>query len=310
VSRLRGALFGVAIAMFAVPPAEADVQRIGCDGTVHRVDVDTWYQGGKPSGTTLRYTKQKSKGGREIAWVTGTADAALDRDPALDIDPAERPTLVWARNDGSGFDIFASRLESGVWTAPRRLLRIAGEESEPQLRFDARYLHVSFRSDLGGVVALQRASFGSENWDLVFGPETIGAEGDSDVSPQGGQDSLGSSEPSRSDRYFCATLFSTASGTTGRARVWGVRDEPVPITFLQAFTLPPEVKSTSAADAGWFGGRFTFWFTSGEKLYYTVRKPSGWSDMRVVELSSQTTEAQARLLLIDLNTRESDPTLP
>ena len=308
--RLRVALLGVAVAVLAAAPAAADVQRIGCDGTVHRIDVDTWYQGGKPAGTTLRYTKQKSKGGREIAWVTGTADSALDRDPALEIGPDDRPVVVWARNDGSGFDVFASRLEGGVWTSPIRLIRLAGDEFEPQVRFDARYLHVSFRSDVDGMVTLQRVSFYTPSWDLAFGPETIGAEASPEVSPQGGQDGLGASEPSRTDRYFCATLFANASGVAGRARVWGVRDEPVPITFLQAFTLPAEVKSTSAAEAGWIGGRFTFWFTSCDKLYYTVLKPTGWADMRIVELSSQTTEAQARLLLIDLNTRESDPTLP
>jgi hypothetical protein len=290
-------------AALAAGPARADVQKITSDGVVHRVDVDA-YVSAKGSGTGIRYTRQKPTGGRETSWVPGTDDLAADRDPVLEIEPSTgRPVLVWSRNDGAGFDLFIARLENGAWTAPRLLVHSAVDDLLPQLRYDDRYLQLAWRQqDPSGAVSFYRSSLDPSSWATSYGPERVPVD-DIAPLPAGGSPTTSSAGPSMSATYFSGTLPALVPGDPTRSIVWGVRDEPLPISYHQVLLLPAEITSVSSIEAGFIGGRFTIWLVSGSKVYYTVLTATAWSGMRVIELNAQTTPADARWQIHDLNRR-------
>ena len=59
-------------------------------------------------------------------------------------------------------------------------------------------------------------------------------------------------------------------------------------------------------EASFLSGRFTFWFTTADRLYYsTVTDGTGWAPFRVIEIGSQTSASDVRLLLSELNKRIS-----
>jgi hypothetical protein len=290
-------------ACLAAAPARAEVQKITADGTVHRVDVDVTTSA-KGTGTGIRYTRQQPAGGRDSSWVPGTDDIAADKDPVLEIEPSSgRPVLVWSRNEGTGFDLFISRLENGSWTAPRLLVHATGDDLLPQIRYDDHYLHAAWRQqDPSGAIALYRSSFDAASWTRTYGPERIPVD-DMPPVPPGGSTTTSPAAPSMNATYFSGTVPGLLPGDPSRSVVWGVRDEPLPISYHQVFSLPPEILSVSRIEAGFIGGRFTLWFVSGSKAYYTVATSTGWSSMRVIELNAQTTAADARAEIHDLNKR-------
>jgi hypothetical protein len=291
----------VLVVMVGTTPARAEVQRIAGDGSVYRVDVDSWGPSGKATGTVLRTTRQRPKGGKDQSIIPGTDDAVIDRDAVLEIDPTTgKPVIVWARGDAAGFSLYISRLDAS-WSAPRLLVRMDGDDLEPQIRFDGRYLHVSWRRELGGQSTYWRSSFLSSTLDLEFGPERIPTEDVVSIPIEGGP-SRGS-DPSSDQQYFCATVWDPAPGGPNRAYIWGVRDEPVPINYRESLLLPSDVRTVNSSDAGFVGGRFTYWFTSANKLYYTTFANGLWADMRVVELNGQLTAGDARQQLTVLNQR-------
>lgn len=304
----RAALFSVAIAAAAwgasAGPACADLQRIGADGTVYRVDVETRFVAGRPSGTQLRFTLQRPLGGRDLSVVPGTDDAVVDRDPALEIDPTTgTPYVVWSRGDSGGFNLYVSRY-AGSWSTPRPLVKWDGDDIQPQLRFDDRHMHVSWRQDFYGQSVWWRSSFVRGTYELSFGPERIPMDGSFTGPGDGGDTDPGLPPPE--DRYFTACAFNVSDAGGGNAWIWGVRDEPVPITYRQAFTLPVEVKGVTMQEASFLAGRFTFWLTTADRLYYsTFTDGTGWAPFRIVEIGSQTSASDARLLLSELNKRIS-----
>jgi len=294
-------VLGVGTAAFA--PARADVQRITSDGYVHRVDVDI-YVSPNGTGTGIRYTRQKPLGGRDTSWVTGTDDVAIDRDPSLDVEPSGKPVVVWARNEGSGFDLYIARLDNGAWTAPSLLVHTGGDDTLPQIRYDDRYLHVAWRQqDASGAVAFYRSAFDPATWAPTYGPERIPTDDLPPIPPSGGTSSPGPASPSTCLTYFSGVVPGVLPGDPGRTVVWGVRDEPLPISYHQVFTLPPDATNVTQAEAAFIGGRFTLWFVSGSKAYYTVLTSTGWSSLRVDEINAQTTPADVRAQIHELNRR-------
>jgi hypothetical protein len=284
-----------------VDAASAEVQRIACDGSVYRVDVEPWSSGGKGNGTMIRATRQKAKGGKDQSIIPGTDDAVIDRDAALEIDPLTgKPVIVWSRGDAAGFSLYISRFDT-AWSPPQLLVRLDGDELEPQIRFDTRYLHVSWRQDGAGATTYWRSSFNSATLDPVFGPERIPTEDAVSIPTEGGPST--GNDPSADYQYFCATVWSPVPGGPNRAYIWGVRDEPVPINYRESLLLPPDVRTVSSSDAGFVGGRFTYWFTTANRLYYTTLAHGRWADMRVVELTGQMTAGDARQQLTVLNQR-------
>jgi hypothetical protein len=285
-------------------PARADIQRIGSDGTVYRVDVETRFVAGRPSGTQLRFTLQRPLGGKDLSIIPGTDDSAVDRDPALEIDPTTgTPYVVWSRGDSAGFNLYVSRY-TGSWSTPRPLVKADGDDIQPQLRFDDRYMHVSWRQDFYGQSAWWRTSFVPGTYEISFGPERIPM--DAAFAGPGDGGGTDPDAPPIEDQYFTACVFNVGDGGGGNAWIWGVRDEPVPITYRQAFSLPIEVKGVTLQEASFLSGRFTFWFTTVDRLYYTTFADGiGWAPFRVVEIGSQTSASDARLLLTELNKRIS-----
>lgn len=281
--------------LVAVRPACADLQRIAPDGSVHRVEVEVTGTA-KATGTALRWTKQRPQGGKDTGYIPGTEDTTIDRDPAVEIEPGTgRPIVVWSRFDGTGFNLFYSRYDGTAWCPARALYRGDGDDYEPQIRFGATSLHVSWRQEISGISTWYRSSYLAATLDPIYGPERIADDG-WPVGPDGDA-GTGLPAPPRWDKFFCATVFSKVVGEPGRAIVWGVRDEPVPISYRQVFILPCEVKSSSQPEAAWIGGKFTVWFVSGDRLYYTTRGNAGWAPMRVVEMPPGSTSGDAHWLV-------------
>lgn len=282
-------------------PARAEVQRIASDGSVYRVDVDPWSQGGKSTGTVLRVTRQKAKGGKDQSIIPGTDDVVVDRDPALEIDPSSgKPIIVWARNDATGFSLYVSRFDTS-WSTPQLLVRQDGDDLEPEIRFAARYLHVSWRQDAAGQSTYWRSSFLASTLEPMFGPERVPTDDAVSIPPEGGPSSA--NDPSPGLQYFCTTVGDRAPGDPFRAYIWGVRDEPVPINYRESLLLQPEVHTVNSSDVGYLGGRFTFWFTTSSRLYYTTFADGRWADMRLIELTGQLTAGDAIEQLVVLNER-------
>src|SRR5262249_35397899 len=109
--------------------------------------------------------------------------------------------------------------------------------------------------------------------------------------------------PSPDDQYFAAIVPGATDG--GNAWIWGVRDEPVPITYRHGFPLPAGITGINFQDVGFLGGRLTFWFTTPDSLYYSTFSDGGWDAYRLIEIGSQTAASDARLLLIELNKSSS-----
>ena len=91
----------------------------------------------------------------------------------------------------------------------------------------------------------------------------------------------------------------------GRAYIWGVRDEPVPVGYQRTFLLPAEIRVIVSQNAGFVGGRLTLWITTNDRLYYTTLSNGRWADMRIIEISPQTSASDARLLIEEINRRLS-----
>jgi hypothetical protein len=288
--------------MVAVSPAWGDTQRIAVNGEVHRVDALPYPAAGA-AATALRDTVQNAKGLSVTAWVPGTDDAAIDRDPAIELDPATGyPVLVWSRNESGGFDLFFSRAGAGGWGQPRLLVHGSGDVLEPEIHFGTGVMHVGWKqADPSGRLSLWRVSVNAATLALIYGPEQVSLDDASPVNPIGGP-APSSSAPTRGAIYFHGTIPGV-SGNPGRTYVWGVRDEPVPISFRQSFILPCDGSAVSLQGASFLGGRFTYWFVDGSsgKLFYTVWNGAAWSDMRVVLLSGTTTASDARIMLAERN---------
>ena len=280
--------------------ARADVQRLTGDGAVFRVEVDPFGQGGKPSGTVLRTTRQRPRGGKETFFVTGTADAIPDKDPALEIDPSTgQPVVVWARGEAGGFNLFVSSF-AGTWAPGRLLIKLDGDDLEPQLRLD-HYLHVAWRQSFGGVSTYWRATFDPTTFALLYGPERIPTYDAAPVPQEGGSELDG--DIAESDEFFCTSEIGKTMADPSRAQIWGVRDEPVPVGYHRSFVIPAEIRSIVAQGVGFVGGKLTFWYTTTDKLYYTTLSGGRWAESRVVELSPQTSTADALWMIEQSNRR-------
>jgi len=138
-------------------------------------------------------------------------------------------------------------------------------------------------------------TFDATTYAAVYGPERLPTD-----------DTGTDSTPMTSNRYFCGFQSGRVSGDSGRLFLWGVRDEPVPITCHQTFLLPPCARAAAQMDVEWLAGKLTLWMYDGAgRLYYSVRLDAGWTPVRVVEVTSLTSASDARLLLNDLNARGS-----
>jgi hypothetical protein len=86
--------------------------------------------------------------------------------------------------------------------------------------------------------------------------------------------------------------------------VYGARDEPVPVNFLQGFLMPDEVDlaAITASGAEFFSARLVVWYVTGDKVYYAYREPTEWSPTRIIGLHPVTV-SDARLLIREMLAR-------
>lgn len=292
-NHLRPLVMAAGLALASVPPAAfADVQKIGADGVVHRVDVES-VMVDKFFYTQLRYTRTRPDGVREASVVPGTEDLAWEREPAIEIAPLTGNVIfIWVRNDGTGFQLYVTRLEGTAWFPTRRLIPVAGDARRPQIRIANNLLHVSWRQDNGPLQIPYRASFDRVTLEAVFGPEQVPL--DPAPPPTGGVDPA-SIDPPWSNKYFAGPVSGLYPGDPGRIVVWGVRDEPVPIDYVHYRQLPEGVFGVIQAEASFIANKFVLWFYTSDRFYYAVRSNQRWGDLRIVDLSGATTVSDAKL---------------
>ena len=278
-------------------PAPA-TRKLAADGTIHLIEV-------KNPGPSLRHTRTPVGGSPVAVTIPGTTDAAIDREPALEIDPVSgQVVLVWSRYDANNYNVFMSRFNGTTWSAPVAVLKAAGDDVEPQVRISAHYVHVSWRQLLDGETTFFRQSFLSTTLEPADGPEPVRTN---DLWPVPTEGSATSStvDPSTSDEIFSDVTFPPNGPEPGRVHIWGVRDEPVPIGYRECINLPPQVRSATFVEAGFLGGQFTVSYVVGSKFYYASRVNGAWSPTRSLELSGGLTVNDAKWIVLDRNARSS-----
>lgn len=301
--RARSA-FLVCCVVLAASAVRADVQKLAIDGCVHRITVES-SASRSPLATQLRHTIHRPDGSLlSSALIAGTDDPAADREPALEIDPnSGELVLVWSRNDGSGFDVVASRWVERTWQPWRPVLTHAvDDEVRPQLAIGSNLIHVVARRE-GTSPAYVRASLDRRSFSVVFGPEVLPLDSPSVIDPEG-EDQQVSPEPPEADRYLASELVRTASGES-RVIIWGARDEPTPIDYCQAFKLQSPTRELQRVRAAWIEDRFVLSYVAGDRFQYAVRGPLGWSDLRSILLNDQTSATDARLQMEEMIRRHA-----
>lgn len=294
----------LAIGAILALPALADTRKLAADGTVHTIDVQT-VGSGKNTGTALRHTRHGAGVAAQSVLVPGTEDVVIDREPAIEIDPVSGTLfLVWSRYDAGNFNIYISRYNGTAWSAASAVLKVSGDDVEPQIRITDNYVHVGWRQILSGQSSFYRMSFLSTTLTPAYGPERVRTD-DLWPVPADGASVSGTPDPSQDEKIFAGIVFSSNSTEPGKSHLWGVRDEPVPIGYRECLLLPSAVRSAAGVEAGWLGGRFTFWFVSGSRFYYATRAEGAWSPTRAIDLAAGVSAADARWIVEDMNRRSA-----
>ena len=301
--------------------SRAAVDRIvEAEGTVHRVTTESWPADQLWTSTAIRYTRQSADGHVSSMLIPGTDDYVLDRDPALAIDPQTgQPIIVWSRYETVGYDLYAVTIRNGSWSPPRLLLAPNPSRVRPRVKTDASLVHVFWTHQLDGNVSrVARASFLPGSLTLLLGPEParvdcvpppMSSTGASDgTTADGGSFNPVGGDPPSGDTYFAAEVPG-GPGEPPVLGVWGVRDEPVPIDFRAAFSLPIGAQNLSRVDAAMISGRLTVWFEWSGGLWYAFDDGAGrFTPLRVIKREAGGFSADAIVLLRELLDRLPAPT--
>jgi hypothetical protein len=266
------------------------VQQIAADATVHRVEVD----GG------IRHTLVRD-GASTVSLVPGTDDANLDLEPTLEIDPAtDAPVVVWSRDDGTGFDVWISRYQADAWSTPQRILGQPGaDEVAPRIQIAGESVHVVAREGSSYVrLTLDRVSL-----QPTFGPEPLPTDGSAIVP---GPESAGATEPVSGNVYFASDVVRDEPEDPGEVVIWGVRDEPVPIDYLQGLVLPAEIDDAGAPLATRVEGSLAVLVPTATRVWYTFWLQGAWAEFRAVNIDESTSMSDVRLMVADVIRRQSD----
>lgn len=331
-----------ALVLAAGSPARAETQKVTRIGIVHRVEV---VENSHDAGTSIVHTLQAADGLESPRVLPRTQDAAPDLDPAIDIDPVlSQPVAVWTRDWGRGFDIYLSRFDGSSWSDPFPVLRDPAEDRSPRVAVTSVMVHVVWRQiDASGQTVWMRKSFDRATLEPAFGPEVLPTydadpvppEGDPDWDPQwnlhdpgmsasetdstetaetgsGGSGSSQSSSSSPAPPEDASFFAGEAEGVSPGDRVivvWGIRDEPVPVGYLESFLLPPEVGQVERIESGWVESRFALWFNDGH-FRYAFRDSGAWSDLRLIRLEDGATVSTARQMMQEMLRRIGPDSAP
>ena len=225
------------VALVATGAALAATSAVDSHGTVHSVERVVWTDGILVGGPALRYVTQTSDGGFHAEFVPGTYALPVDREPSLALDPVtERQIVVWSRTEGGDRDVWLTRLDEDGWHKWIPIADGPGDQFEPQLTARRELVHIVWKSvDASGRTTPTRLSLWRASLDPAFGPEILPRETGVTVSADGGLDP--DPESATADlTYFASILESSASGEE-TVVVWGIRDEPLPITYVQSFEV-------------------------------------------------------------------------
>ncbi|HJQ99973.1 MAG TPA: hypothetical protein VJ826_16800 [Candidatus Polarisedimenticolaceae bacterium] len=301
----RISLLTVLTTSLLAAPAAADTKKLTADGTLHTIEVVT--TSGRTPTVFLRHTRRPATGGPVAVTVPGTEDAVIDREPAIEIDPVSgQLVLVWSRFDGTDYNVFVSRYNGTSWSAPKPVVRAAGDDVEPQVLISDHYVHVGWRQVLAGQSNFYRESLLSTSLDPAYGPERLVTSDLWPVPAEGAMTAGVSDPPTTTERIFSGVLYPSNTTDPGRFHLWGVRDEPVPIGYREIVNLPPQARGASSTGCGVLGGRFTIWYVAGSRFYYATRCSGVWSPTRSVDLTAGVSASDARLIVADANARGSN----
>lgn len=269
------ALLALLLAGSASLALGAPAQQIDNDATLHRVEAVLT---GDPGVSALRHTLVRD-GLSRAALVPGTEDTSLDLEPALAIDPVRgTPVLAWSRDTGAGFDVYVSRFDEAAWTPAMRVLQGAADEVRPRILVSPSLVHVVARA--GGEYV--RISLDRVSLQPAFGPEPLPTTA-TPVAP-----GMTVTAPSTSTQlYFASDVLQPAPEDPRRVVIWGVRDEPVPIDYVEALALPPgSAEEPATAQAVPVEGRLTLTVVSESRLWYTHSRETTWAEFSSVDLEA------------------------
>ncbi len=312
---MRAAAWFLTLALVpaAATAALAGAFKVAPDGTVHTVRSETWQSMESPSndqppasGTMLRYTRQDPDGTKTNWLIPGTDERATDREPALALRAGgNQPFVIWSRSEDAVLELFVTTLVDDQWTPLRRVFAGAGNRRLPDIEVRGHWLHVSWVQDTAAGPVFMRGVLDPDGLVEVHGPELLPTDGEESlVSPQGEAESGVSAEPDPQAIHLSGLVSPPTPGEGGTIYIWGVRDEPIPITYLQGFRLPAGLTDVSRIRTRWLGNRLVLSFQSGGALYYTMRHKGRWSDLRSVLLGERGA-AEALLEVKEMAEREA-----
>ena len=294
---VRSLLSLAAVALAAGPALAAAAPQIDARGPLHRVEA-VW--SGKPAMPVLRHSLVRPDGTTASSVVPGTDDLFMDTDPALAVDPT-RGTLVlaWSRDTGGGYAVYVSRYGGSSWSTPVQVLdEPFGEEIDPQIQITPSLVHVVAHSGL----AYKRICLDPVSLQPVFGPEPLWNGG---IAITPGVDPA-TATPTDGHVFFTSNVIPPTETDPGRVVIWGVRDEPVPIDYLEALALPADTLDAAPTAATPIEGSLTVTVDSGTHVWYTVFQNGAWSASASVVLDGDTTLNDVRSMLADM-IRRSEP---
>lgn len=298
------------LAFLAVAPGWAQEHAVTSNGTIHSIDVVPWGHGpegggGATAGAALQHVRHLPDGTRETRILPGTDDYTLDREPSLDLCPdSGNPVVAWSRVAKRGqHEILIARFEQDAWTAPQILYAGGTPDAAPRIRIARRHLHVVWEQDVEGAAPRRlRMLLDRSTLETVQGPDDLPLG-----TPQDGADSSGNTEPGDDLSHFASLVPSELPDGNATIVVWGIRDEPVPITYMRSIAAPPEVESARSVEAQWLEGRLVVWFVSGSRFYHTrrIERDGAWTDLQRIDLVGAMTAAEAHQMVQSMLRREA-----
>jgi hypothetical protein len=285
------------------------LQEVTRDGTVHRIVVGADSGTAIPMSMPLTHVEQPAYGPVVTRILPGT-ETGWNWEPALEVDPVtDEPVVVWSRREPAGFDLYLSRFDGQAWTQALAVVSDAPDDVKPQIAIGEKLIHLVWKRQAAGGPVWMRLSLDRETLAALWGPETLPVETPDPVPPSG--DSCArASQPDPSDSFFAGKLDGRTSGDPDEIIVWGIRDEPMPVGYREGIVLPDSVLDVHHPTATWIEGRFTVWFVSSSRFYYTLLEDGRWTDLRYIALDSTTSEGDALGELQQMLTRADGQLTP
>jgi hypothetical protein len=305
MSRALRALASTLVAVLATAASFAAPSAVDSAGKVHDVEEVLWSNGARVGGTALRYIVQDPDGSSRAEIVPGTDDMEIDHDPSLVLDPiTEQPILVWSRNQGGDYEIRLCRRDDTGWRPPIAIASEPGDQVEPQVFARRELIHVVWTTRFAGSGETHhRRSLWRSTLATAVGPEELPRTTATVIPEDGGTDADPAS--STDDLTYFGAAIDRGSSDDATIVVWGIRDEPLPITYVRAFAVGHGADGIRDVAAGILGGRLVTWFVAAGAVHYTVREDGRWSDFRLIVLDDETDVPDAIRLVEQRNRRDA-----